>query len=354
MLRCPRSSPPSGQRAPGQRGGNRRTAFHPKTGKTFKTNKSPNIEQETADFLIRTKSPLPIKLNKNNGADVVQKLQVSNPFLTKNETIYEAWTWGYIWILSGKIYESNKPTPFFIQKGDFLNLKSCISLTNWKLSNKKGKTYHIDFCNILSGKYLSNSRTSVGTPFFESRTLLDTAHQTGVVGLTHPKVVGGLSQSTFFRDGIGSCGESAFQDSNSNSNSNKSSLSEKGEKKTSTFEKLERPKLNNLKILRKQPTICFDLNKILYKEYGYLLILPEKVQFLKSLRILPKHFNIPENLKLNRESRGLDGRPRPSRGLVGHYYKSKVGGSSGRRALAGFLRGPLSEAAPPKEKNPGH
>ena len=50
----------------------------------------------------------------------------------ESDKIYEAWTWGYAWVLSGKIYELKIPSPLFPKLGDYVNTKSIMSETKWK------------------------------------------------------------------------------------------------------------------------------------------------------------------------------------------------------------------------------
>ena len=62
----------------------------------------------------------------------------SSPTISDNsrfDTFFEAWTWGYVWILSGKIYEFNLSGescfPFF---GDLVNQKSSMNQTQWNFN----------------------------------------------------------------------------------------------------------------------------------------------------------------------------------------------------------------------------
>jgi len=50
----------------------------------------------------------------------------------ESDKIYEAWTWGYAWVLSGKIYELKIPSPLFPKLGDYVNTKSIMNETKWK------------------------------------------------------------------------------------------------------------------------------------------------------------------------------------------------------------------------------
>ena len=48
------------------------------------------------------------------------------------DTVYEAWNWGYAWILSGKIYQLSFPSSFFPKVGDFVNRNTIMNQLNWK------------------------------------------------------------------------------------------------------------------------------------------------------------------------------------------------------------------------------
>ena len=75
------------------------------------------------------------------------KLKNSNKLFRDIEfdKIYEAWSWGYAWILSGKIYEFKKPSPLFPILGDLLTTKSYVTQTKWNLNINNTSTYDLFF-----------------------------------------------------------------------------------------------------------------------------------------------------------------------------------------------------------------
>nr|ALO21316.1 beta'' subunit of RNA polymerase [Chlorogonium capillatum] len=149
-----------------------------------------------------------------------------------SEKIYEAWTWGYAWILSGKIYEANSPSRFFAQLGDYLNLQSCMSQTKWKIHLNQGNTQKIKF---------HISRPSGGQDFFQSSAYFSSPNT-----------------ACYPTEGRATC-------------------LKLGGKARGSFKTRE-----PLGFVNKQHSILnFDLKKILFKQYGYILFLTEKVQFLK-------------------------------------------------------------------------
>lgn len=65
-----------------------------------------------------------------------QNTMLSNAFASPTDgvmdTVYEAWNWGYAWILSGKIYQLSFPSSFFPKVGDFVNRNTIMNQLNWK------------------------------------------------------------------------------------------------------------------------------------------------------------------------------------------------------------------------------
>nr|UZA61386.1 RNA polymerase beta'' subunit [Chlorogonium euchlorum] len=194
---------------------------------------------------------------KNLSEDYKQDILMRYPDnKTGSEKIYEAWTWGYAWILSGKIYEANSPSRFFAQLGDYLNLQSCMSQTKWKIHLNQGNTNLIKF-NI--------PRLPGGQDWRKERTL--NVFSTG-------------SQIPFTQSYIKSA--SSFLPAEGLGYATKKTKKFK-ERKALGYQKNYRPKNSSfLEGVNKQHSILnFDLKKILFKQYGYILFLTEKVQFLK-------------------------------------------------------------------------
>jgi hypothetical protein len=79
------------------------------------------------------------------------------------DKIYEAWTWGYAWILSGKIYDFKQPSSLFPIIGDLLNTKSSVSQTKWYLSNTKGNNIFYEFNKRTPTNSNSNTNSFLNT-----------------------------------------------------------------------------------------------------------------------------------------------------------------------------------------------
>ena len=70
----------------------------------------------------------------------------SNPYnINYIDKLYEAWNWGYAWILSGKIYELNlRGESCFPKLGDLVNTQSSMHQTQWNIyfNNGPAKMYY--------------------------------------------------------------------------------------------------------------------------------------------------------------------------------------------------------------------
>jgi hypothetical protein len=179
------------------------------------------------------------------------------------EHIYEAWTWGYAWILSGKIYESSYPLPFFAKKGDFFNQKSALSQTKWNFYLKKGLSYHLN---------LSTHKTS---------------HNTGSGGRFSPNRMLGVEGQNHLTPAVPSL--PSF------------SVPTKTQGKTQNSINFNYQKnVDKLTLKNQQTIISFNVDKIHYKNYGYVLQLQRKKDFLS----FPSPFNSPSLLSPPRFAEG--------------------------------------------------
>lgn len=60
------------------------------------------------------------------------------------DTIFEAWGWGYAWVLSGKIYQIGLPSLIFPIIGDFLNKKTYMNQIQWNLPTSFGSLFKLN------------------------------------------------------------------------------------------------------------------------------------------------------------------------------------------------------------------
>uniref|UniRef100_A0AB39U3S0 DNA-directed RNA polymerase n=1 Tax=Borodinellopsis insignis TaxID=3229915 RepID=A0AB39U3S0_9CHLO len=74
------------------------------------------------------------------------------------ETVYEAWNWGYAWILSGKIYELWLPSLFFPFIGDYVNKKTFMNKILWYLSPNLGNSFNMEYTLLQNKAHLYNSQ----------------------------------------------------------------------------------------------------------------------------------------------------------------------------------------------------
>nr|YP_009238405.1 RNA polymerase beta subunit [Bracteacoccus aerius]AMO01283.1 RNA polymerase beta subunit [Bracteacoccus aerius] len=118
----------------------------------------------------------------NSNIDVIEK------FNEYNDLSFEAWGWGFLWILAGKIYQYPIQSHVFAQPGDFIGKNSILNRIQW-VSNDQ---FFLDTNFILSNKladfknslhYAQNKFTSLKNPrvfelekslnFFQSKNLIE-------------------------------------------------------------------------------------------------------------------------------------------------------------------------------------
>jgi hypothetical protein len=60
------------------------------------------------------------------------------------DTLFEAWGWGYAWVLSGKIYQLSFPSPLFPIFGDYVNKKTYMNQIKWNISSSFGTSLKLN------------------------------------------------------------------------------------------------------------------------------------------------------------------------------------------------------------------
>lgn len=90
----------------------------------------------------------------NGHVDLLEKI---NDY---SDPIFEAQEWGYVWILSGKIYQLPGTMSFYPQSGDFVTSNSIMSQVQWNLTNK-GK---IDF---MESQLFPESNSKIKVSFYK-------------------------------------------------------------------------------------------------------------------------------------------------------------------------------------------
>ena len=79
------------------------------------------------------------------------------------DTIYEAWGWGYAWVLSGKIYQLPQTSNFFPIVGDFVNNKTYMNKNKLNLSSSFGNSFKLSIPlrkSFFNKKIIKKLRTS--------------------------------------------------------------------------------------------------------------------------------------------------------------------------------------------------
>jgi hypothetical protein len=170
----------------------------------------------------------------------------------KFDKIYEAWTWGYAWVLSGKIYELNTPgVSCFPKFGDFVNKQSSMSQTQWNLNFNNGG---------------ANLYFTYKTPQLGSK-------ESGY-GISR-SISSNSSRSTFFF-GNGNFDKSILRNTPResfhpmNPFSRESNLFPRVSSKHGVSMMTQNPKLSIPNTMASQPILFFDILKIRYQRRGYV------------------------------------------------------------------------------------
>lgn len=77
---------------------------------------------------------------KNTGGDNISEQFNENAV----DTIFEAWGWGYAWVLAGKIYQIGLPSSIFPILGDFVNKKTYMNKIQWNLPSSFGSSFKLN------------------------------------------------------------------------------------------------------------------------------------------------------------------------------------------------------------------
>jgi hypothetical protein len=158
------------------------------------------------------------------------------------DTIYEAWGWGYAWVLSGKIYQLPLASTFFPVIGDFVNNQTYMNKNRLTLSSSFGNSFKLSVpLNKFSfnTKVIKQMRQSVST-------------------------VNPGNNSSTLRKGPPNKISKSYKNNMLNSlNSFAGGLS---------------PTPKNLTLLKTE-IISFQLSKIIYKKFGYFLKLNDSANF---------------------------------------------------------------------------
>ncbi len=178
------------------------------------------------------------------------------------DMIYEAWTWGYAWILSGKIYELEKPSLLFPILGDLLSTKSVMTQTKWSLnynSPYKQQTFRTSSQLVIA--------TNFNTILFEF--IKRTPTNSYLKFITNEKKGSWRAKSKG--------GPFNLSKNQKNIHTVLNNISQTKQKRNTYFNKFN--KYMKSYPLKASQILFFDANKITYKRYGYTLEISKKNPF---------------------------------------------------------------------------
>ena len=101
-----------------------------------KKNNEENDEENLTERVIKSSV---IKMYKGKLTEQTKEI-----LPTAVDTIFEAWGWGYAWVLSGKIYKLSLSSSFFPILGDYINSKSYMNQINWNISPSFGTSFKLN------------------------------------------------------------------------------------------------------------------------------------------------------------------------------------------------------------------
>jgi hypothetical protein len=163
------------------------------------------------------------------------------------DTIFEAWGWGYAWVLAGKIYQLALPSSFFPIFGDYVNQKSYMNQINWNIASSFGTSFKLNIPasnkKLLNKMVIKQMRKPDDLNFSSHLKGAPLAEDQGSCFDCLPAEVGAAS---------------APKGQTINLSLNKSNLLNKKEL-----------------TLLKTELVSFQLSKIMYKKIGYFLKLTE-------------------------------------------------------------------------------
>ena len=140
------------------------------------------------------------------------------------DTVFEAWGWGYAWVLSGKIYQLPQTSTFFPIIGDFVNNKTYMNKNKLSFTSSFGNTFKLSI--------------PLNKPFFNKK---------NIKKLRVSKHIRDMSQNN----------QNLLESLDNQSLKDISQAYKPVTKKDITFLKTE--------------LISFQLSKIIYKKFGYFI-----------------------------------------------------------------------------------
>lgn len=213
------------------------------------------------------------------------------------DTFFEAWTWGYSWILSGKIYELKYSSPFFPRLGDSVNITSTMNQTKWRFNTNTGSTelYFSNSIHLLNRNKCNFSYGSVGTNSLGNKSL---GLQKELPNSSHNRLVfnshlmnanSSYSTNAYSANATKASVYGPADQKNLMLNSSNMLVNVTNQNKEFYLAKRQdskrmESKQKTLNPFIAQPVLSLELNKIRFKKSGYILQLSEQNQFYTSIK----------------------------------------------------------------------
>jgi len=225
------------------------------------------------------------------------------------DTIYEAWGWGYAWVLSGKIYQLPLASTFFPVIGDFVNNQTYMNKNRLTLSSSFGNSFKL---SVPLNKFSFNTKIikQMRVPFQSVSTIgavggLPATQKEGHSFSSRLTVSSGLrafsvspgNNSSTLRKGITTSPISVGSPASSTALKMSRKISKSY--KNNMLNSLNSFNKKNLTLLKTE-IISFQLSKIIYKKFGYFLKLNDSANFSINKS---KVSEMPQSLEHSSQSR---------------------------------------------------
>ena len=124
---------------------------------TIKSEFSGQLYSKILDLKENKVGPKLKNIDKDRSTDLESDTFSKQFYENAIDTIFEAWGWGYAWVLSGKIYQLPFPSNFFPVFGDYVNTKSYMNQIYWNMPASFGNSFQLN----TFGSCFSNNKKEI-------------------------------------------------------------------------------------------------------------------------------------------------------------------------------------------------
>jgi hypothetical protein len=111
---------------------------------TIKSEFSGQLYSKILDLKENKVGPKLKNVDKDRSTDLESDTFSKQFYENAIDTVFEAWGWGYAWVLSGKIYQLPFPSTFFPVVGDYVNTKSYMNQIYWNMPASFGNSFQLN------------------------------------------------------------------------------------------------------------------------------------------------------------------------------------------------------------------